>query len=88
MRLANNLIDMTRIDTGFYKLQISNYNIVQIIEDIAMSVINYTENKHINIIFDTHREETVIACDLDKIERIVLNILSNAVKTLTKMGKL
>ncbi|MBO3443819.1 ATP-binding protein [Clostridium sp. CCUG 7971] len=88
LRLVNNLIDMTRIDTGFYKLQLSNYNIVQIIEDISMSVINYTENKHINIIFDTDREETVIACDPDKIERIVLNILSNAVKYTDKNGEI
>ncbi|ETJ36069.1 Sensory transduction histidine kinase, partial [human gut metagenome] len=33
-----------------------------------------------NIIFDTEEEEIIIACDLDKIERIMLNLLSNAIK--------
>jgi signal transduction histidine kinase len=32
------------------------------------------------LIFDTDVEEKIIACDADKIERILLNLLSNAVK--------
>ncbi|MGL6108341.1 PAS domain S-box protein [Romboutsia sp.] len=80
LRLVNNLIDMSRIDTGFYELQLANHNIVSIIEDITLSVVDYVEGKNINLIFDTDIEEEVIACDPDKIERIMLNILSNAIK--------
>lgn len=32
------------------------------------------------IIFDTNVEEKIIACDTDKIERIILNLVSNAIK--------
>ncbi len=80
LRLVNNLIDMSRIDTGYYELQLSNNNIVSIVEDITLSVVNYVEDKNINIIFDTEIEEEFIACDPDKIERIMLNLLSNAIK--------
>ena len=45
-----------------------------------MSVTNYTESKGLNIIFDTDIEEKIIACDTEKIERIVLNLISNAIK--------
>lgn len=80
LRLANNLIDMTRIDTGYYELQLGNHDIINIIEEITLSVSSYMEEKGISLIFDTNEEETILACDPDKIERIVLNLLSNAIK--------
>lgn len=80
LRLSNNLIDMTRIDTGYYELQLGNHDIINIIEEITLSVSSYMEEKGINLVFDTNVEETILACDPDKIERIVLNLLSNAIK--------
>jgi signal transduction histidine kinase len=80
LRLINNLIDITRIDSGFFKLNFGNHNIVSVIEDITLSVANYSESKGINVIFDTNVEEKLIGCDPDKIERIMLNILSNSIK--------
>lgn len=88
LRLVNNLIDMTRIDTGFYDINLGNYDIVKVIEDITMSVIEYTEGKGIELIFDTNIEELLIACDPDKIERIMLNLLSNAIKYSSVGGKI
>ncbi|MEG1254368.1 ATP-binding protein [Clostridium sp.] len=80
LRLVNNLIDMSRIDTGYYEIHLENHNIVNIVEDITISVANYVEDKGIELIFDTDIEEKIIACDCDKIERIMLNLLSNAIK--------
>ena len=80
LRLVNNIIDMTRIDNGYYELRLGNHDIVQIIEDITLSVAQYIEGQGINLIFDTNYEEKVIACDPEKIERILLNLLSNAIK--------
>ncbi|MCX8131723.1 MAG: PAS domain S-box protein [Clostridia bacterium] len=80
LRLINNLIDATRIDAGFYNLYLQNCNIVCIVEDIVMSAAKYTKNKGIEFKFDTEVEEKIIACDPEKIERIMLNLLSNAVK--------
>lgn len=80
LRLINNLIDITRLDAGFYKMDYDNYNIVGIIEGIVMSVVDFAKNKGIKIVFDTQIEEKVLACDALKIERVILNLLSNAVK--------
>lgn len=80
LRLINNLIDMTKLDSGFIKLQLQNYNIVSIVEEITLSVISFAESRGINIIFDTNVEERVMAFDIDKMERIILNLLSNAIK--------
>jgi PAS domain S-box-containing protein len=80
VRLVNNLIDLTKIEANFYKINLQNYNIIYLVEDITLSVKEYVENKGINLVFDTEVEEKIVACDPDKIERIMLNLLSNAVK--------
>ncbi|WP_297422043.1 MASE3 domain-containing protein [Clostridium sp.] len=80
IRLVNNIIDITRIETSFFKPNYSIENIVSIVEEITMSIVEYIESKHINLIFDTEIEEAYVKCDAVLIERIILNLLSNAVK--------
>lgn len=80
LRLVNNLLDITKIDSGYFKIQETNNEIVSLIEDITLSVADYIQSKGLSLIFDTDVEEKIIACDPEKIERIVLNLLSNAVK--------
>ncbi|CAH2213587.1 sensor histidine kinase [Tepidibacter aestuarii] len=80
IRLVNNLIDITKIDTGYFNINLKKCNIVKVIEDITLSVAEYVKDKDINLIFDTDVEEKIMPCDLDKMERILLNLLSNAIK--------
>ncbi|WP_053955255.1 MASE3 domain-containing sensor histidine kinase [Inediibacterium massiliense] len=80
LRLVNNLIDITKIDSGYFELDIQNYNIVSIVEEITLSVVEYMKEKKIHLQFDTDIEEKIIACDPDNLERILLNLFSNAVK--------
>jgi len=79
-KLINNIVDSSKIQAGFFKLNLSNNNIVEVIEEIVMSVTTFTDCKGLNIIFDTNVEEKIIACDPEIIDRIVLNLLSNAIK--------
>ena len=80
LKLANNMIDITKIDKGFYDIHIDNYNIVDVVENIVQSVSGHIEDNKRNIIFDTTEEEIITACDPDQIERIILNLLSNSIK--------
>lgn len=80
LRLVNNLIEISRIDSGYTELELRRHNIVSVIEDVTGSVSEYIQNKGLNLIFDTNTEERFIDCDYDKIERVMLNLLSNAVK--------
>jgi two-component system phosphate regulon sensor histidine kinase PhoR len=80
LRLVNNLIDITKIEAEYFKLYLKNENIIAIIEDITLSVTDYAKNKGLEITFDTDVEEKILACEADKIERIILNLLSNAIK--------
>jgi len=86
IRLVNNLIDITKIDSSNFPLNLSDCNIVEVVETIVTSVVEYAELKNIKIIFDTDVEEVILTCDLDSIERIILNLLSNAIKFTPKDG--
>lgn len=80
LKLINNLIDTNKVDSGFVKGNFKNYDIVSLIENVTMLAIPYLDAKNIELIFDTELEENYIKCDLDKIERVMLNLLSNAAK--------
>lgn len=88
IRLVNNLIDTSKYDSGYLKLNLHNHNIVSIVESISESVNQFVNCKGINMVFDTDTEEKIMAVDADKIERIILNLLSNAVKFTERGGEI
>ncbi|AKN29602.1 histidine kinase [Clostridium carboxidivorans P7] len=88
IKLINNLIDMNKIELGFFTLNLKNKNIVKVIEDVTLSIVEYARLKDIDIIFDTEIEEKITAFDEEKIERIMLNLLSNSIKFTNQGGKI
>ncbi|MCM3757718.1 ATP-binding protein [Sporosarcina aquimarina] len=79
-RLINNILDISKIESGLHELNLSTYNVVGIIDDIVESVSEYTKSKGIKIIFDPDIEELIMAVDVYKFDRILLNLISNAIK--------
>lgn len=80
IKLADNLIDITRIDSGYMHLNLLNHNIVKVVKDATYSVIDYIKGTDIYISFKTDLDERIMACDAQKIERVMLNLISNAIK--------
>ncbi|MGL5244359.1 MAG: ATP-binding protein, partial [Sarcina sp.] len=88
IRLISNIIDITKIDSGMLQGEFTNYNIVELVENVTMSIIPYSKSKNLKVVFDTLIEELNIKCDLHKIERAILNILSNAIKFTKQDGNI
>ena len=88
LKLINNLIDSTRIDSGSIQINLVNANIISFIEDICYSVVHFIESKDMHLIFDTNKEEEIISFDPDFIERIILNLLSNVIKFNREKGNI
>ena len=80
IKLINNILDISKIESGLNELYLCNYNIVEIIDSIVQSVSEYTKSQDIQIIFDPDVEELLIALDVYKFDRILLNLISNAIK--------
>jgi signal transduction histidine kinase len=88
VRLINNFIDLNKIDTGYFRLNLHNWDIIKVIEDITLSIAEYTNSKQIELVFDTEIEEKLLACDAEQLERVILNLLSNAIKFTPSNGKI
>lgn len=88
LRLINNIIDTTRMDSGEMKPNFGNYEMVSIFEDIILSKGVCCNSKNLEIVFDTNVEEQFIKCDPVMIEKIALNLLSNAIKYSYEYGRI
>lgn len=86
LRLVNNLLDITRLNSGRFKLNIKNIDIVSLTKQISQSVRLYSDQKNIKLIFTCNLNCKNLAIDDEKLERIILNLLSNAIKFTDKGG--
>ena len=80
LNLINNIIDTSKIDSGFYRLDKEEVNIVTLVEDTALSMVELAEIKGLEIIVDPEIEELFINCDKLDIERCIINLIGNAIK--------
>ena len=80
LKLINNLIDTSRLENNYYKLEKKNIDIVSMIEGTVECIEKYSLEKDIQLIFDTNKEECIVSVDPEAIDRILMNLLSNAIK--------
>lgn len=87
-RLIGNIIDLTKMESGFYNIKLSKHNVVNVVEDLFMKTEKYSSKKDISIIFDTDNEEIYTYIDRIEIERVMLNLLSNCIKFTPNGGEI
>lgn len=80
LKLINNLIDANRFENNYYELNKNNIDIVSMIEGTINCIDKYAVQKNISLIFDTNEEECIMAVDPQVIDRIIMNLISNAIK--------
>lgn len=88
MRLVNNLLDATRLNSGRLKLRPNNTDIVFLTKAVTQSVSVYAMQKDIGIYFKSNVKSKIISIDDEKYERIILNLLSNALKFTEEGGRI
>lgn len=83
--LINDIIDLTKIDTGNLKIQKSELNINKLIQELNVQYLNLIKNKKIKLLNDTNPYDIFIFTDKYRLKQILMNLLSNAIK-FTKKG--
>ncbi len=78
--LVNQLLDFRKIEVGQIKLNLAPYDIVNFSKDICLSFLDIAQNKNIKLNFRSNKEIMEVYFDGDKLEKILLNLLSNAFK--------
>ncbi len=80
LKLVSNLIDITKLDAGYYEMNIINSDVVSIVRNTTQCAAQYMGFKNVSLKFSTDLSSKVVACNPGAVERVLLNLLSNAVK--------
>lgn len=80
LKLVNNILDNTRVNSGYFRLNKTNVDLVQLTRMITESISVFAERKRIRLTFSSLIDQAVMEMDIEIYERILLNLLSNAVK--------
>jgi signal transduction histidine kinase/ligand-binding sensor domain-containing protein/DNA-binding response OmpR family regulator len=80
LNLVNQLLDLRKLEEQEIKYNPSEGDIIQFIKDTTYSFNELSNNKHIKLSWQTNVDQLETLFDSDKLERILLNLLSNAFK--------
>ena len=78
--LVNQLLDLSKLESGNMRLQTSPINIIPLLKGLVLSFASFAERKRITLKFNSDENEIVAYVDKDKFEKIITNLLSNAFK--------
>ncbi|MDD2438232.1 MAG: response regulator [Massilibacteroides sp.] len=85
-RLVDQFVDLNKYDHGELKLQVSNFNIVSFTKEIVETFNDYAQRKKIDINVLKAEENIPLWLDRDKTDKIIYNILTNAIKYTNEGG--
>ncbi len=88
LKLVNNVLDLSKIDAGYLKIDRKNLDYIAFIRRIYYSIAPFVEQKGLSISFSAEVGELTTAVDEEKMERVILNLISNAVKYNKDGGKI
>ncbi|WP_169513408.1 two-component regulator propeller domain-containing protein [Flexithrix dorotheae] len=87
LRLVNQLLDLSKIESGHTTLELSKVDIVKKIKELFSSFEYRAKAKDISYHFNSPRVSFTGYADFDKLEKIIYNLLSNAFKFTMEGGK-
>lgn len=88
LHLINQLMLFRRLEEGKMKLQVTQHNIVEFIDNLAHSFDVLAYNKHIDYVVNVAEPPCETWFDEEKLEIILFNLLSNAFKYTPERGKI
>jgi signal transduction histidine kinase len=87
-RLVNDLLDLAKMEAGEMPLTIKNFNINELLRRCVINMESLIVKKDLNIQADFEEENIFVYADKDAIERVIINLLHNAVKFTPRSGQI
>ena len=86
LSLINDILDISRIEAGREEVEITRFNINNLISEVVSTIKPQADQKKIQLIHSESQINIPITSDLDKCRHILQNLVGNAVK-FTEEGK-
>jgi signal transduction histidine kinase/CheY-like chemotaxis protein/ligand-binding sensor domain-containing protein len=78
--VVTQLLDFQKVDIGKQQISFSAVNIFKLISSRILMFESFAKSRNIELVFTSDRQHYVTAVDESKIEKVVDNLISNAVK--------
>ena len=89
LALINDVLEMSRIESGKMELEPIDTDLVTTLDEVRDMFATQMEGKEINFTVDTSQvKDSYVLCDKNRLNRVLLNLLSNAYKFTPKGGKI
>jgi len=85
--LVKHTFDITRIESGTLELKMQKENIVKIIKDCVDEMTHYAITRELSLNIDLPKE-SYLEVDKIRIEEVIINIITNAIKNTPAKGKI
>lgn len=86
--LVNQLLDLSKLEAGKMTLETREQNIIPLLKGLVLSFSSMAERKKITLRFNTIEENLNVYIDKEKVEKIIINLLSNAFKFTPEGGSI
>ncbi|WP_299533512.1 ATP-binding protein [Ulvibacterium sp.] len=87
LRLINQLLDLSKLEAGKLDLKVSQQNIIKTVSMLTESFDSMAVSRKIKLEFSSDLKELHVFYDMDKMEQVLINLLSNAMKFTKEGGK-
>ncbi|AQQ70026.1 Non-motile and phage-resistance protein [Limihaloglobus sulfuriphilus] len=87
LSMINDLLEMAKVEAGKVEIKIHEVNIPEICSSLVNFFLPMTTKKSIYVDIDLDPEIPIIRTDPDKLQQILYNFMSNAVKFVPESGK-
>lgn len=88
LHLVNQLLDYRKMDAGMAPLRLEKGDIVKFSKDIFILFKDIALKKEINYVFSSDLKSVNYIFDFDKVEKIITNLISNALKFTNSGGEI
>jgi PAS domain S-box-containing protein len=86
-QLIENLLDMSRVESGKFKLDLKNEDLVALIKECISDIEYQARIRNISIHYE-HTNSIYIEIDKLRIEQVIINLLSNSIKFTPSGGEI
>ncbi|MBU6338385.1 MAG: response regulator [Rickettsiales bacterium] len=88
LKLVNDLLDITKLEEGKSDLKLQKLEVNNLVAGLSDSVSHLAKLKGVRIVKNIMTKDLFIAADVDAMEKIILNLLGNAIKFTDKGGEI
>jgi signal transduction histidine kinase/DNA-binding response OmpR family regulator len=88
LKLINQILDLAKLDSGKAQLHLHTTNLVTLARALTYSFQSLAEQQEIQLTFKSPSDDISLALDVEKMEQVILNLLSNALKYTPRGGRI